>query len=210
MRAEFGSNHVPELDEKQQLDFYLSIGSLVCRSAGSPNFYDGGNRSSFARVASNCCLSPTLQARPRSRDNQFAGIIEESMTALLQLPRAQKSRRSKVAAINAMRRIAAHTANLSALHISTSIFGQWCLQALRSSSRQMRIAAGLVFSPLCSCPPANPSHRRTLHVFLRTDIECLTLNDNRIRIFDFLRSLSANGDLALQETCILSWAQLAK
>ena len=50
---------------------------------------------------------------------------------------------------------------------------------------------------------------RTLHVFFRLDLDSTILSDNHIRIFDFLHTLSVKGDLTIQETCILSWGQLA-
>lgn len=52
-------------------------------------------------------------------------------------------------------------------------------------------------------------HRRTLHVFFRRDLESTVLDDNQLRIFDFLHTLSVKGDLTIQETCIISWGRLA-
>lgn len=57
---------------------------------------------------------------------------------------AQKARlgRPRVAAIIAMKRLLSHFGNLVHLDISHSSIGRWCLQGLKSSIRDLRIAAG--------------------------------------------------------------------
>ncbi|KAL8900267.1 MAG: hypothetical protein Q9207_005780 [Kuettlingeria erythrocarpa] len=76
---------------------------------------------------------------------------------------------------------------------STSTLGQYCVHALRSSSRDVRIAAG-----------------RLLPAFLRQDIDEEILKGNRVAVLDCLRSLSERCELSLQETCILAWGQIAR
>jgi len=52
------------------------------------------------------------------------------------------SRRPRVLAMIALRRFTVHFKNLSFLDFEQSVLGQWCLQSLRSSIRELRIAAG--------------------------------------------------------------------
>lgn len=64
-----------------------------------------------------------------------------TMVTLVKLPRAQKYRRPRVAAMLALKRIVIHTANTDHLDLAASPLGQWCLQALHSSNRELRVAA---------------------------------------------------------------------
>ena len=148
IRTDIHSNLVPGMSEERQVDFYTKVGLLACRSAGMSEL-DKSETTFLVRNCLSCNLGSSLRWGLALWDDDGGSILEDSMTTLLQLPQAQKSRRTKVAAMNAVRRLLAHTANLSALCISTSIFGQWCMQALRSSTRQLRIAAGYVFVPRC-------------------------------------------------------------
>lgn len=52
--------------------------------------------------------------------------------------------------------------------------------------------------------------RRTLPVFFQAASATSTLPKNRLVAIDFLRSLSEKSDLSLQETCILTWGQIAR
>lgn len=67
-----------------------------------------------------------------------------TIATLIKLPKTQKARRPRVAAMLALRRLLSHTPNAEHLNLTTSPFGQWCLQALRSSTRELRLAAGFV------------------------------------------------------------------
>ena len=116
-----------------------------------------------------------------------------TLSNLIGLPKSQKSRQPRIAAMMALGRVLSHTSDESYLNLATSGMGQWCLQALQSSIRELRIAAG-----------------RTLPVFLRDSLDSSLYSKNRLVALDFLRNLSDRGDLALQETCILAWGQIAR
>lgn len=53
-------------------------------------------------------------------------------------------------------------------------------------------------------------NRRTLPVFFQAAPATSILKKNRLVAIDFLRSLSEKSDLSLQETCILTWGQIAR
>ena len=55
--------------------------------------------------------------------------------------RAQKNRRLRVAAMIAATRLLSHTSNESHLNLQTSPLGQMCFGGLRSSIRELRVAA---------------------------------------------------------------------
>ncbi|KAL9604378.1 MAG: hypothetical protein Q9219_000566 [cf. Caloplaca sp. 3 TL-2023] len=111
---------------------------------------------------------------------------------LVKHPQLQKVEKLRVVALLASKRVLSHCREMRYLDLTMSALGQYCFQALRSSSRDVRIAAG-----------------RLLPSFLRNDIDEDILRHNRVLALDFLRSLSEKSELALQETCILAWGQVA-
>lgn len=110
----------------------------------------------------------------------------------------------------ALKRLLSHTVVEEHLDMTTSTFGQWCLQALRSSIRDLRIAAGLVGRENNRVNDLLTSIRRTLPVFMQVTLKASIVHKNRHIVLDFLRSLSDQSDLGLQETGILAWGQIAR
>ena len=51
--------------------------------------------------------------------------------------------------------------------------------------------------------------RRMLPVFLQDGIDEGVLSSNRARALNFLRTLSDDGELGIQETCVTAWGQIA-
>lgn len=70
-----------------------------------------------------------------------AGLFN-AIANLYQLAQKAKLGRPRVAAITAMKRLLSHFGNLIHLDVSHSLIGRWCLQSLKSSIRDLRIAAG--------------------------------------------------------------------
>lgn len=116
-----------------------------------------------------------------------------TISEMIKSPKSQRSKQPRIAAMIAIGRVLSHTNNEPCLDLATSTLGHWCLQALQSSLRELRIAAG-----------------RALPVFLRNSLEPSSQSKNRIVALDFLRNLSDRGDISLQETCILAWGQIAR
>jgi serine/threonine-protein kinase ATR len=117
-------------------------------------------------------------------------------TEVTQNPNFLESKKPRIAAMIALRRIAAHSRDSGFVDLETSTAGQWCLQSLNSSLRELRIAAG-----------------RTLTIFLarRVDRE---LDDllarNRKNAIAILKSMSEKNRPHLVETCIMAWGQLGR
>lgn len=82
-------------------------------------------------------VKPTWDGKPS--EEIFLTILK-----LLEGNYVQGSARPRVAAMIALRRLIMHTQNVSYLDLGTSYLGQWCLQSLRSSLRELRISAGFV------------------------------------------------------------------
>lgn len=135
--------------------------------------------------------------------------VFSTLVSLIKLPKIQNFRRPRVAAMLALKRLLSHTTKEEHLDLKTSAFGQWCLQALHSSIRELRIAAGSVgtndfLNALLT------GIRRTLPVFMQGALNPSVVLKNRHIFLDFLRTLSDQNDLALQETCVLAWGQFAR
>ncbi|KAI3397802.1 hypothetical protein diail_10335 [Diaporthe ilicicola] len=109
----------------------------------------------------------------------------------------KESRRPRVVAMIALRRIIVHSKSPDMLDLETSAIGQWCLSTLQSSLRELRIAAG-----------------RAITLFLRPglsqDIGVQILNRNTANALTFLRTISDKNQPNINETSLMAWGQLGR
>ncbi|PQE28467.1 phosphatidylinositol 3 protein [Rutstroemia sp. NJR-2017a BBW] len=116
------------------------------------------------------------------------------LTTLVKSPIFHDSKRSRVLAMIALRTFATHYTDNEFLDLEASSLGQWCLQSLQSSVRELRIAAG-----------------RALPEFLEgAEVPQSLLQKNRTNVLIILRDLCEKPALYLQETCVLAWGQLGR
>lgn len=98
------------------------------------------------RPAPNMCYVCDTEMRDNSVSAPWEGSesdeVFSTITSLMKLPKTKKFRRPRVAAMLALKRLLSHTTKEEHLDLTTSSFRQWCLQALHSSIRELRIAAG--------------------------------------------------------------------
>ena len=98
------------------------------------------------RPASNKCYICDTEMRDSSVSASWEGSGSDeaflTIISLIKLRTTTKFRRPRVAAMLALKRLLSHTAKEEHLDLTTSAFSQWCLQALHSSIRELRIAAG--------------------------------------------------------------------
>ncbi|KAI1772713.1 phosphatidyl inositol 3-kinase [Hypoxylon cercidicola] len=124
--------------------------------------------------------------------------VHHIFTVLVQHPKFLESRKPRVTAMTALRRIARHCAycaDSEFLDIEVSATAQWCLKSLQSSVRELRIAAG-----------------RTIAMFLSssklTGMASRLFQRNCANVLNILRSLSEQDTPHLTETCIMAWSQV--
>lgn len=121
------------------------IGQVACASAQALSETSISER---GRPVRNKCYICDTDMRGNSVSAPWEGCESEevfsTIVSLIKLPKTQKSRRPRVAAMLALKRLLSHTVKEEHLDLTTSAFGQWCLQALHSSIRELRIAAGSV------------------------------------------------------------------
>lgn len=131
------------LSETKQCSFYSIAGQLACagaRTLSSPS--PSSNGQILPNRCTLCDTQPTAAGKRPGCNVADSEVLLTTMATLLQLPQVHKRKRTRVAAMLALKRILSHCGSVNHLDLATSVFGQWCLQALRSSMRDLRIAAG--------------------------------------------------------------------
>lgn len=116
---------------------------------------------------------------------------------VIKLPSLLKSRRSRVFAMIALRRIARHSADGEFWDLEKSASGQWCLQSLQSSIRELRIAAGRALTVFIAEPTT-------------ASFDPEVLRRNRANVLGILKTLSNKEAAHLHETCVMAWAQVGR
>jgi len=117
--------------------------------------------------------------------------------AIIRLPGFQEFKRSRVFAMVALRRLAKHSPSLGFLDFETSFPGQWCLDCLRSSIRELRVAAGRTFGIYFVDRPNNGLDKNLVR-------------RKRKNALEFLKTLSDKDVMHLHEACILAWGQVGR
>lgn len=132
----------PFLSEEDQSAAFSIMGRLSCAWA---NTLSGSTVPTRGQVHNQECSICDIAMEPRrtsiAEHPDMDGLVT-TVENLIELTQKAKSRRSRIAALLATRRLLTHSANVDRLDLSKSGLGQWCLKYLRSSLRDLRIAAG--------------------------------------------------------------------
>ncbi|KAJ9633386.1 serine/threonine-protein kinase M1 [Knufia peltigerae] len=175
------SGHFQQLSEAEMCSGLELLGAGACKLAGVEawcSFCDEDNSPADSIVEIPTCSGEELL---------------KTLVALVQvIPRQSKAR---IVAMSALRRILIHTDNAADLKLRETPAGDWCLQSLKSSSRDLRIVA-----------------TKTLQAYLMRMkmVDAAITRDNRITALDFLQAIWQKGEIALQETCVLALRRLAQ
>lgn len=102
----------------------------------------------------------------------------------------------------ALKRLIAHCEDPMFLNLETSAPGQWCLQALNSSVRELRIAAGRTLGEFVRSKPFGAANRELHELIAR----------NRQNTIALLKSSSGQDaqNPHLVETRIMAWGQIGR
>jgi serine/threonine-protein kinase ATR len=117
------------------------------------------------------------------------------LSALLKVADFELSRKPRILAMMVVRKFALHFEGAQFMDLESSVLGQWCLTSLRSSVRELRIAAG-----------------RTVPAFLREghNVDTEVTRRNRVNAINILRQFSGESAPHLAETWVLTWGQIAR
>lgn len=120
----------------------MTLGHVACAAAAHTDTEQSG----YQKVYDRCWLCDEDQSTKSARTARGVDCEELilTITNLLTIPQVQRTTKPRVAAMKSLRRILSHTDNSDYLELKRSTIGQWCLQALHSSLRDLRIAAGSV------------------------------------------------------------------
>ena len=133
----------PELDDATQCELFFWIGRLAC--AGAKQLTESLATCRQRSTQYNCSLCDNQLPR-MSRTSAIIDTDSNDLISILavlsKLPQLHRSGKPRVAAMLAIERALNHCKEQAHLDLTASVFGQCCLQALRSSSRDLRIAAG--------------------------------------------------------------------
>ena len=167
----------------------VQLGLVACSECTGATLEDEASQSF---VCGNCDMELTS-----GREESLTGDTEEELirTLTVIVPMTQRSAKVRAAAILAMGRLLAHSNDTDNLKLASSSLGEWCLQSLRSSVRDIRMAA-------CS----------VLQAFVRSRPQLTydVTRQNRVVALESLQSLWDKKDTALQETAVLALTSLAK
>ena len=179
-----------KLSEKDQCQVIAEIGLIPC--AGSKSLHAISKIDLLGMSCRTCDEDLPLSPRALWEDSH-ANELFEVLSAILSA--LQKCSKARVLALLALRRLLAHTSDPSHFRLGHTSLGEWCLHSLRSSLREVRIAAGI-----------------TLSAFMRAEGDMPTglFRNNRVIGLDFLQSLLSKSAPAVQETCILSLSRIAE
>ncbi|PHH65261.1 hypothetical protein CDD81_3120 [Ophiocordyceps australis] len=188
--------------EQQQCDAIELLSRLCCAADESMSTSDSIN----SQYATLCAICDDENSTAQKLDsNAVKAEARMIFTKLIQTPSFLQSKRPRVIAMLALRRLVLHCESQSFLdldkrgsgdHMESSA-GHWCLQSLiKSSVRELRVAAG-----------------RTLSTYLSQNLggfEELLFERNREYCIAVLKETSKKNEPHLMETRIMAWGQLGR
>ncbi|TLD37485.1 ABC1 family protein [Venturia nashicola] len=124
--------------------------------------------------------------------DDYKGIIE-ALSSLLQSAELRKSKKARVTAAHAIRRMVNHTNDREILSVGSGVFGPWLMRSLQSSSRELRIAS-----------------THSLMAYLREDVREDVRTKNRREILDFLRCLTDRNNASEHESLVTAWGLVGR
>lgn len=132
------------LSEGDQTLAFCIIGQLSCAIAQTLSYSVGSNTGQPLSLECSVCDAKIGHIKLGDLSEEDSDLVQLFLTVerLLKLIQKPKCDRPRIAAMVTLKRLLSHSTSLNQLNLSKSTLGQWCLQAMRSSLRDLRIAAG--------------------------------------------------------------------
>ena len=143
--ANMSSDCFTRLSEEEQCSLYTAIGQLACASVQTLSEVSVGGRGRLGLDKCHICDIKDTSV-PAPWEGSGSAEAFSTIISLIKLPKTHRLRRPRICAMLALKRLLSHTLKEEYLDLKRSAFGQWCLQALHSSTRELRIAAALVMT----------------------------------------------------------------
>lgn len=181
-------------DESVRCSIIELLTRIPCASDGTLTLISGGMA---GWQCSFCSKQGNQESRPSPRDVTVQVLVAAIFAKLIGLSSFRESRRPRIIAMIALRRIILHSDDPEILDIEKSVLGKWSLQAIQSSLRELRIAAG-----------------RAIKLFLEPEVGehvgPQVLSRNAANALAFLKSVSDKNEPNISETCLMAWGQMGK
>lgn len=172
------------LNDVDQEGIVASLGEISCRSCTSSE----EPPSTDCQICSDHAVK-ALDGAASSECLEAASLLR----VLIKWPGFQRSKRLRVLGMLTLRRIVNHCGDNDVVDLRPGgSLGHWCLQSLRSSLRELRLAAGW-----------------TLTAFVRASVSPKFRKVNRVCALEFLGVLSERQEMEIQETLVIALAQVA-
>ncbi|KAK4155321.1 hypothetical protein C8A00DRAFT_42044 [Chaetomidium leptoderma] len=187
----------PEMDGDDQCHLIDLISRIPCAADHTLKPRRIGSSATPAFHCSFCSEAKPIDTPPEHRHEEAKAVGISMFSRVIKLPSFLESRRPRVFAMISLRRLVRHSTNGELWDLEKSVPGQWCLQSLQSSIRELRIAAGRALAVFISEPPT-------------PGFDWEVLKRNRANALSILKSVSDKGAANLHETCIMAWAQVGR
>lgn len=140
-------NGFENVDDDKKCQVIDLLGRAPCAADGTL-VIDRPDPSVQPKMTCSFCSGAKTKSRlpPECGNAKAKGEAYAAFASLVELPVFQQSRRPRVVGMMALRRLALHSIEPEFLNIQTSAIASWCARSLKSSIRELRIAAGYVES----------------------------------------------------------------
>jgi len=185
-----------QLEDTERSKAMRLLGMMPCAGAGTLTV-TRDRHGEITDAECTVCDGTESLSHPTMTKSVHDGAVETHAVAvlstLIKVPEFELSRKPRILAMIALRKFALHFEATQFMDLEESPLGQWCLTSLRSSVRELRIAAG-----------------RTLPAFLRDSKKLQISRKNRMNALNLLRECSDQSPMHLTETWVLAWGQIAR
>ena len=134
-------NRFSSLSERDQCGVIDLLGYVCCAADNTLVIPHGKEESPAGAQCSYCQGIPSSCDPPLCIDPTAKRKALDSFNNLIQLTNFVSSRKPRISAMVALRRLAKHCRDDAFLDVEASIAAQWCLKSLQSSVRELRIAS---------------------------------------------------------------------
>lgn len=127
------------MSQNVQCELLTKLGRVACAGDGTLALEQPGDLFGTEYRCTICDDSKPPGTVKIWKNSQF-DELRKVATELV--PHLQRSSKPRVAGMIALRHILMHDPNDEHVRLASSVFGEWCLQSLRSSIRELRVVAG--------------------------------------------------------------------
>ena len=134
-------NRFSTINERDQCCVIELLGYVCCAADNTLVIPNDKEESSAGAQCSYCQGIPNSCDPPLCIDPAAKRKALDTFNSLIQFPDFVSSRKPRISAMVALRRLAKHCRDDAFLDVEASIAAQWCLKSLQSSVREIRIAS---------------------------------------------------------------------